>query len=128
MEAWTRLHGAIVDGGLEVDCRPIIDWICVALTLKTGNDKTPLSMPRPTVPLADGDLLRHMQHILTCHLPGMYPSLQRFQGLLIATHIWEVAVDMRRDTEAKELECKAEKEKGIPDLLGFNLTQLPRTG
>ena len=38
VETWTRLCGTIVDGGLEVDCFPIIDWICVALTPKTGDD------------------------------------------------------------------------------------------
>ena len=44
VEAWTRLHGAIIDGGLEVDCCPIIDWIRFALTLKTGDEKLPLAM------------------------------------------------------------------------------------
>ena len=51
VEAWTRLHGAIIDGGLEVDCRPIINWICFSLTLKTGDKKSPLDMLRPNTPL-----------------------------------------------------------------------------
>ena len=51
MEAWTRLRGVIIYGGLEVDFRPIIDWICFALTLKTGDDKSPLDMLRPNTPL-----------------------------------------------------------------------------
>ena len=39
MEAWTCLRSAIIYGGLEVDCCPIINWICFSLTLKTGDEK-----------------------------------------------------------------------------------------
>ena len=60
--------------------------------------------------------------MLTCNLARMNSTLQRVQGLLIATHIREVAVGMRRDREVKALACKVDEEKGIPDLLGSNLT------
>ena len=96
-EAWTRLRGSIIDGVQEVHCRPIINWLRVSLTMKMGKENSPLAMPQPTVPLNDGDLLWHRHHMLTRHLPGMDPTLQRFQGLLIATHIGEVGVDLRRD-------------------------------
>ena len=99
METWTCLCGTIVDGGLEVYCFPITDLICVALTPKTGGEKLPFAMPRPTVPMANGDLLQHRHHMLTHHLLGLDPALQRVQGLLIATHIREVALEMRRDRE-----------------------------
>ena len=39
MEAWTRLHVTIVEVGLKVDCCHIINWLCVSLTLKTGDKK-----------------------------------------------------------------------------------------
>ena len=39
VEAWTRLHGTILDVGLEVDCNTIINWLHISLTLKTGDDK-----------------------------------------------------------------------------------------
>ena len=79
-------------------------------------------MPRPTVPMANGDFVQNRHHMLTRHLLGLDPALQRVQGLLIATHIREVAVEMRRDREVKELACKADEEKRIPNLLGSNLT------
>ena len=60
--------------------------------------------------------------MLTSHLPGLDPALQRVHGLLIAITIGEVVVDLRRDKEAKVLAHKADSEKGVPDLLGFNLT------
>ena len=97
MEAWTLLCVSIVNGGLDVDCLPIIDWLCVSLTLNNGNNKLPLSIPRPTVPLADEDLLRHRYHMLTRNLPGIDLTLQRVQGSLIATHIGEVSLEMNRD-------------------------------
>ena len=80
VEAWNHLHGTIVNGGLEVDFCPIIDWLYVALTLKTGDEKSPLDMPRSTVPTEDGDLLRHRNKMLTHHLPMLEPALQRAQG------------------------------------------------
>ena len=124
IEAWTCICSDIVDGFLEVDCLPIIDWLHVALTLKTGDDKSPLAMPRPTAPLADGYLLRHRHHMLARHLPGMDPAFQRVQGLLIATHIWDIAVAMGRGRETKALVCQLDAEKGVPDLLGSKLTYL----
>ena len=62
--------------------------------------------------------------MLTHHVPGMEPALQRIQGSLIATHIRVVMVEMRRDREAKALAYMADKEKGILYLLGLNLTYL----
>ena len=122
MEAWTRLRGAIVYGGLEVDCLPIIEWLSFVLTLKTGDNKSPLDMLRPNAPLEDLDILSHWNNMLTHHLPGMEPALQSIQGLLIATHIGDVSVEMRGDRESKDLACQADAEKRVPDLLGFNLT------
>ena len=110
-ESWTHLCGSIVNGGMEVDFRPIIDCICVALTLKARDEKSPLAMLQPTVPLENRDILRHIHHMLTRHLPRMDPDLQRFQGLLIDAHIGEVAVDLSRDREAMALARKAGKEK-----------------
>ena len=91
-EAWTSLRGAIVKGVHEVDCRPIIDWLHIALTKKVNGDKFPLAMPQPTAPLADGELLWHQHHMLTHHLHGMEPTVQWVQGSLITMHIGDVAV------------------------------------
>ena len=79
VEAWTRLCRSISDRILEVDCRPITDWLCVTLTLNTGDEKSPLAIPRPTVPLEDGELLQKRHHMLTCHLPRLEPALKRVQ-------------------------------------------------
>ena len=85
-EACTCLRGATINGGQEVDCQLIIVWLRIALTKKVGDDKLPLTMPRPTAPLADGNLLCHWHHMLTRHLPGLDPSLQRGHRSIIVTH------------------------------------------
>ena len=71
VEAWTRIHSAIDGGCLEVYCHPITNWLRVALTWKTGNEKSPLTKLQPTAPMADGDLLWHRRNMLTRHLPSM---------------------------------------------------------
>ena len=128
VEAWNRLCGAIIDGGLEVGCRPIINWLRVDLTLKTGDEKPPLAMLQPTMLLENGDLLRHQHNMLTRQLPGLDNALQRVQGLLIVNRIGEVAVEMNMDREAKAMTLQADEEKGIPDLLGYNLAYLLHLG
>ena len=99
MEMWIRIRGAIMDAGQEVDCRTIMDWLRDALTKKVEDDKLPFAMPRPTAPLADGNLLRHLHHMLNQHLPELDPSLQSVQGSLIATHVGEVTVEFWCDRE-----------------------------
>ena len=70
-EAWTRIRRAIVNVGHEVVCRLMIDWLSVALTKKVGDNKSPLSMPQPTAPLAKGDCLCHHHHMFTQHIPRL---------------------------------------------------------
>ena len=45
VEAWTQLRSALFKRGLEVYCCPKIDWIFVAPTQNTGDDKSALAMP-----------------------------------------------------------------------------------
>ena len=88
----------------------------------------PLSLLHRTAPLADGDLFHHRQHILTRHLPVIDTSLKRVQISLIATHIREVTVKIQQEREAKVYLKKVDKEKGIPEIIGINLTYLLRLG
>ena len=107
-EAWTCLRVAIMDAEQKVDCRPILDWPRVALTKNVGGNKFPLSLPRPTAPLVDGDPILHLHHILNGQLPRLDPALQRVQGSLIATHIGEVAMKILWDREAKAQAIKSD--------------------
>ena len=72
-EARTCIHGDIVDGGQEVDCRTIIYWLCITLTKNVVYDKLSLDISQSTTLLTDGDLICHCHHILTQHLPRAEP-------------------------------------------------------
>ena len=83
VESCTLLRNTIVERGLEFDCFPITDSLRIYLTLKTGDEKLPLTILRPTAPLANLDLLWYRHHMLTHQLPGLDPNLKRLQGSLI---------------------------------------------
>ena len=72
MEAWMRLHGEVVESGLEADCWPLIDWIHVALTQKSGEDQ-PLTMlvSMMVVMLMKRDPLCHQHQVLIRYLLGL---------------------------------------------------------
>ena len=103
-----------MDGGQEMDCWPIVGWIFVALKKKARDENSTLAMKRSTVPLANRDLLHHHHNMLTCHLPGQDPNLQRVQRSIIATHFGEVRVKWWQDREAKSQAQKEDDDKGIP--------------
>ena len=96
-EVWRFLRGSIVYNRDVVDCRPIVEWLRVALT-KNSEEEQPHypEMTRPTSLLMDGDLIRQCHQIVTCHLPGIDPVVQYMMGSLIATHTGEVAVDLQQ--------------------------------
>ena len=95
VEALSFLRGAIVDARYTVDCLPIINWLWVALTRKSGIDQmSTLAMLQPNSTLRDVKLKHHYHQAITRHLSGIDSVLQRVQGLLIATQIGEVAVEM----------------------------------
>ena len=119
VKAWSRLQGAIVDAGAEVDCQPIIGWLRVAFMLNSGDDQpSPLAMPQPTTQLMDGNMIRHRHHILICHHPRRDPALQRVQGLLVSTHIGEVDVELRDDREDKAQFRERSDRKLLPEFQG----------
>ena len=70
----------------------------------------------------DGDLIRHRHQILIIHLSGRDPMLQRVQGYMIATNIEEVAAELQRDVEEKDMVRQRAESKGVPKFLETNLT------
>ena len=70
--------------------------------------------------------MRHCHQILTLHLSGLDPAMQRVQGSIMATHIREVAVDMQRDQEEKSQVRKRCVINIFPNLLRKNLTYILR--
>ena len=101
-EVWIRLRGATVNTREKVEYQPITYWIQVALTRNIGNEQpSPISIPWPTAPLVDRELLMYQHNVLVFNLPGCENSLQHAQCSLIATHISELAVKICQDQEEK---------------------------
>ena len=81
-------EGPLLMPDQKLFCQPIIDCLQAALMWKSeDNHPPPLAMPRTTSELMDGNLLRHLHHILIHHLPVHNPMLQHAQGSLIDLHI-----------------------------------------
>ena len=127
-EAWICLWESIIDTGAKVGCLPIINWLWVALMRKSRYDQPPPppppAMPQPTAPLMDREWIWHHHHKLIRQLPGCNTALQCVQGLLIAMHIREVAVELQPGREEKAQVGERSKSKGLPEFLGKNLTYL----
>ena len=88
------MRGAIVDAAAEDACRPIVDWLCAALTRSGPDALSTLVVPDPSAPLPDALLLKHRHRLLLVHLPGLEPSINRAAGTRIAETVGEVAVEL----------------------------------
>ena len=88
--------------GVEAGCQDVVDCLWLYLARKTGLYQiSPLTMPRKTASLVNKSLIQHFHNVLARDIPSLYPAILRYQGLLIVTHIGQVAVDFRQDREDK---------------------------
>ena len=90
-EVWEELVGAIRLDGREEDCRHLVNWARVALTLRTADDGH-AGPPQPPVnclgnvtealpPLAvDAALQQHRWDLLSRDLPALDPAARRRRG------------------------------------------------
>ena len=94
VEAWNRLQGDISDAAAEDACRPLIDWIHVAIVRGGPNTYSALVVPKPSPPLPDALLLQHCHRLMLNHLPGLDPSISQAAGTRIAKTVREMAVEL----------------------------------
>ena len=124
VEAWQHLRGAIVDAVAEDACRPIVDWLCAALTRSVRDTLSTLVVPDPLAPLPDALLLEHRHRLLLGRLPGLDPSINRAAGTRIAETVGEVAVELRETRLFSKRVNKKKERKGAAEYFGANLTHL----
>ena len=94
VEAWNRLHGAIVDAVAEAACRPLVDWLRATIVRSVPNTHSTLVVPEPSAPLSDTLLLHHCHRLLLIHLPGLNPNTNWAAVICIAETEGEVAVEL----------------------------------
>ena len=126
-QAWDRVRGAIIDLGIEEECKPLVDWIRVALTRQADGGRPVISVADVIAPVADELLMLHRHSLMVRHLTGLNPSIECATGTQIARKIGEMLVEMRVDQEErKEARDKKAEQKGPKEFFGTNLPHLLR--
>ena len=96
-QVWDRVRGAIIDLGIEVEYKPLVDWLRVALTHRADGGLPVISVSGVIAPVADDLLLLHRRSLMVRYFPGLDPRIERAPGTHIARKIGEVSVEMRAD-------------------------------
>ena len=126
-QAWDRVRGEIIDLGIEVECKPLVDWLRVSLIRRADGGRPVISVADVIAPVADKLLMLHRHALMVRHLLGLDPSIERATGAQIARKIGEVSVEMRADREErKESRNRKTEQKGAKEFFGTNLPQLLR--
>ena len=86
-QAWDRVRGAIVDLGIKVECKSLVDWLRVSLTRRADVGRPVISVADMIAPVADELLMLHRHSLMVRHLPGIDPSIDRATGTQIARNI-----------------------------------------
>ena len=79
-QAWDRVRGAIIDLGIEVECKPLVDWLRVSLTRRADGERPVISVADVIAPVANKLLMLHRHALVVRHLPGLDPSIERAMG------------------------------------------------
>ena len=126
-QAWDRVRGAIIDLGIEEECKPLVDWLRVSLTRRADGGRPVISVADVIAPVADELLMLHRKSLMVRHLPGIDLSIERATRTQIARKIGEVSVEMRADREEKkEARDKKVEQNGPKEFFGKNLPHLLR--
>ena len=124
-QAWDRVRGTIIDLGIEVECKPLVDWLRVSLTRRADGGRPVISVADVIAPVSNELLMLYRHALMVRHLPGLDPSIERATGTQIARKIGEVSVEMQADhEERKESRDKKAEQKGPKEFFGTNLPHL----
>ena len=79
-QAWDQVRGVIIDLSIEEGCKPLINWLHVALTFRADGGRPVISVADVIAPVADELLMIHTHALMVRHLPGLDPSIERATG------------------------------------------------
>ena len=86
-QAWDQVRGAIIDLGIEEECKPLVDWLRVSLTRRAYGGRSVISVADVIAPVADELLMLHRHSLMVRHLPGLDLSIKCATGTQIARKI-----------------------------------------
>jgi len=116
--AWTTVVQSIRDNNQEVACKPLIDFIRVAITRSEVEGESALSIAVPTVPLVDGDLYRARRSILERDFPVLNQRIVQGQQADIAHQLHLMTQENRERHEAEAARKAAAKEVSLESKVG----------
>ena len=74
----------IIDLGIEVECKPLVDWPRVSLTRRADGGRPVIGVVDVIAPVADELLMLHRHALMVRNLPGLDTSIERAMGTQIA--------------------------------------------
>ena len=130
-QAWTRIRGAIVADGLAQDCKPLIDWIRVAITAHQANQNSNLDVAVPASQnlsnLSEANRFQAFRtHIIDLYHPNLRTNLVTQGAVNIATSTEALADQTRLQREADDLRRSRDTNKGLSDLFPVGLQKSMR--
>ena len=96
-QAWDRVRGAIIDLGIDLECKPLVNWLRVSLTRRADGGRPVISVADVIETVANKFLMLHWNALMIRKLSGLDPSTERVTGTQIARKIGEVSVEMQAD-------------------------------
>ena len=125
-DAWYRLAGAIQNEGKMVECKPVIDWLKVALTRHSnGNPSHLVTTPFATL-LSNHTLMEHQWQLVVMEIPARDPALSRGIKDRIANELGTL-VGMQKEVDDDRKADKARRENKLPnEVFGGRIASIMR--
>ena len=125
-DAWDILGNAIVNERKEVECKPIIDWMKVALTREGVGQQSRLAQQSLTAPLSNRVLMEHQWKLMIQDLPALDPAAMRGRKDRIADELG-VLVGMQKDVLDDRKAERAKRENKFPsEVFGSQIENVMR--
>ena len=112
-EAWDRLGNAIRVEGKLIECKPLVDWLKVALTRESRGNPSRLVNVSLTAPLSNRTLMEHQWKMVVQDLPALDPVAMRGRTDRIADELGAL-VGMQKDAADDRRADRRRKENKLP--------------
>ena len=130
--ALERIVGAVVQDGKEEVCRPLINWLKVAMTRGTLGGSSDLATDSPTAPLMDTVLREHRHNTMLADVPSLRHNggiqdagIAQELGALVGLQ-QDAATERRALVEERRLQKAALENKPPSDYFGGQIQNILR--
>jgi hypothetical protein len=126
---WATLRGAIVNGGDELSCAELINWMRVAITRRAAGEASrvavePLREPLIQLPTHGNQLQRYKLGLVRGDLPGLQTGGNSVDLQAVASEIANLAAVQREQGEEERNRRRRENTKSPTEFYGVQLPLL----